>query len=175
MAEYILTERVISDKECKDILAFAKNKWETGRIHQVGTSKKTRDSDVVFLSEQKYFHIAERILRGIYPYLEWQVNVDTIEPMQITRYKVGQYYGFHTDGNGFERMPVSNKVRKLSMSILLNDKFEGGEFEFINESKVNIKKGCAVIFPSWIPHRVNPVTKGVRYSLVVWHGGEPVV
>ena len=33
-------------------------------------------------------------------------------------------------------------------------------------------KGVAVLFPSYMMHRVSPVTKGTRKSLVLWVGGE---
>jgi PKHD-type hydroxylase len=64
-------------------------------------------------------------------------------------------------------------VRKLSLSLLLNDDFEGGEFH-INQGNekqpiiVPTKKGRAILFPSFMIHRVTPVTKGIRRSLVVW-------
>ena len=59
------------------------------------------------------------------------------------------------------------------MTMLLNDDFEGGDFE-INLStpnKVNVKKGMAIFFPSFVLHRVTPVTKGIRKSLVIWVEG----
>ena len=34
-------------------------------------------------------------------------------------------------------------------------------------------KGSMVIFPSFVWHRVKPVTKGSRYSLVIWNLGRP--
>jgi PKHD-type hydroxylase len=63
--------------------------------------------------------------------------------------------------------------RKLSLTLLLNDDFEGGEFQ-INLGKeeeaqtIDIPKGRLIMFPSYILHRVKPITKGIRKSLVVW-------
>jgi len=34
-------------------------------------------------------------------------------------------------------------------------------------------QGSLVIFPSFVQHRVKPVTKGTRYSLVIWSLGQP--
>jgi PKHD-type hydroxylase len=66
------------------------------------------------------------------------------------------------------------------MTILLNDSFEGGQFEFASYSKGNctvtpleMKKGQVIVFPSHMEHRVAPVTKGTRYSLVCWFLGPP--
>ena len=34
-------------------------------------------------------------------------------------------------------------------------------------------RGAMALFPSFLPHRVTPVTRGVRYSLVGWVCGKP--
>ena len=62
------------------------------------------------------------------------------------------------------------------MSILLNDpsEFEGGDFEILSEGKITkLKQGHGIAFASFINHRVQKVTRGVRQSLVVWFGGKP--
>jgi len=74
---------------------------------------------------------------------------------------------------------VEEDVRKISFTILLNDEFEGGEFELEAGSPANperihtvdLKKGDAILFPSYTWHRVQPVTKGTRHSLVGWVRG----
>jgi PKHD-type hydroxylase len=87
-------------------------------------------------------------------------------------------YDWHMDmGHG------ETSCRKLSTSILLSNSsdFEGGEFQFFKGGKAGeeIMKypldnpGDMVIFPSYMIHRVTPVTKGIRRSLVLWIGGEP--
>ena len=75
-----------------------------------------------------------------------------------------------------EDMPT---VRKISMTLLLNDpsEFEGGDLEIFTSSfnsednKIKLKQGHGIFFASFIPHRVAPVTKGNRKSLVMWFGG----
>ena len=57
------------------------------------------------------------------------------------------------------------------MTALLNDTFEGGEFEFYEIPTLEMNKGDIVFFPSFELHRVKPVTKGVRHSLVTWFLG----
>ena len=62
------------------------------------------------------------------------------------------------------------------MTCLLSpeNEFEGGDLELIKEGKaVKLKQGQAVFFASFIRHRVTPVTRGVRRSLVMWFGGTP--
>jgi PKHD-type hydroxylase len=75
-----------------------------------------------------------------------------------------------------EKFGNDAEPRKLSLTLLLNDDnddFEGGEFQINNGKQetpitVDMFKGRAVLFPSFMIHRVKPVTKGVRKSLVVW-------
>ena len=67
------------------------------------------------------------------------------------------------------------------MTVLLNDNYEGGELEFATYNKEKCKItvpefnriGSIVVFPSAMEHRVTPVTKGIRHSLVVWFLGPP--
>ena len=65
------------------------------------------------------------------------------------------------------------ETRKLSLTLLLNDDFEGGEFQ-LNRGReehaltLPAKRGRAFIFPSFMIHRVKPITKGTRKSLVAW-------
>jgi PKHD-type hydroxylase len=87
-------------------------------------------------------------------------------------------YDWHMDlCMGTDCLPADMiEPRKLSISLLLNDDFEGGEFE-INSGRedearpVEFERGRIIAFPSWMIHRVKPVTKGVRKSLVVWVTG----
>jgi len=92
-------------------------------------------------------------------------------PIQSTVYDEGDHYDWHTDC----AVPTNaGKERKLSVSLLLNDDYEGGEMElsFANFKEVlKPEAGTAIIFPSWLPHRVLPVTKGRRISLVAWMNG----
>ena len=68
----------------------------------------------------------------------------------------------------------SNEARKLTILVFLNDDFEGGKFYIQNSHKrlyPEQKKGTVLIFPSFMPHGVEPITKGVRYSIVTWMVG----
>ena len=101
-------------------------------------------------------------------------DIQIREPAQITEYIKGGFYDWHTDIR--VDMSVEPPVRKLSMTLLLNDpsEFEGGELQIagVNNQKI-MKQGHATIFASFLQHTVTPVTRGVRRSLVMWFGGEP--
>ena len=96
------------------------------------------------------------------------------EQAQFTHYLTGGFYEWHMDNDvqGKYQQPV----RKISMTLLLSDPstFEGGELEFMNKGRTaKLKQGQAIFFASWLQHRVKPVTKGERKSLVMWFGGPP--
>jgi PKHD-type hydroxylase len=100
-------------------------------------------------------------------------NIQITEEAQVSSYSKGQFYEWHTDTR--TNMKEEPPVRKLSMTLLLNDpsEFEGGNLEIANNEFVPMKQGHATIFASFLQHRVTPITKGVRKSLVMWFGGEP--
>jgi len=95
------------------------------------------------------------------------------EGLQFTRYEApSQHYTWHVDrGKGMS-------VRKLSLSVQLSgpEEYEGGDLELsFGEHPVVApkQKGIVALFPSYVVHRVAPVTKGTRYSLVCWVSGPP--
>jgi PKHD-type hydroxylase len=84
------------------------------------------------------------------------------------------HYDWHIDSYlNSQNQNGSGLHRKLSMTLLLNDDFEGGDFEMnmAIPKKIDVIKGRAIFFPSFLLHRVAPVTKGVRKSLVIWVEG----
>ena len=61
--------------------------------------------------------------------------------------------------------------RVLSISFILNENYNGGDFLFFDEKyKIEKKKGMAVVFPSnfCFPHAVTPVTNGDRHAIITW-------
>jgi PKHD-type hydroxylase len=68
-------------------------------------------------------------------------------------------------------------TRKISITIQLSnpDDYDGGDLEFWlgkTPEKAPREQAFAVLFPSYLMHRVTPVTRGMRKSLVVWVGGD---
>ena len=158
--------------------------------------KRKRDSDVVWLDDNWIYN-------ELYPYVHtanknagWNFEWDRSESCQFTKYKLNQYYDWHCDSwnKPYDKKNLNNpehgKIRKLSMTCQLTDgsEYEGGELEFdfrdydphmrdelkhLRKATEILPKGSIIIFPSHLWHRVNPVTRGTRYSLVVWHLGHP--
>ena len=101
-------------------------------------------------------------------------NMQITEQAQYTEYPEGGFYDWHTDNNVM--MAHEPPVRKISMTLLLSpeSEFEGGGLELMEENKVvRPKQGQAIFFASFIRHRVIPISRGVRKSLVMWFGGTP--
>jgi len=163
---------------------------------EIRDMKRKRNSDLVWLNDPW-------IYKELHPYVHkantdagWNFEWDCSESCQFTKYKLNQYYDWHCDSwdKPYDRKDPNNpehgKIRKLSMTCQLTDgsEYEGGELEFdfrnydppmrdelkhLVQCKEILPKGSIIIFPSFVWHRVKPVTKGVRYSLVVWNLGYP--
>lgn len=200
---YYYFNKVLPEKFCNELIAYGNQKKdELGSIgdsdinnitkKQMKDLKKKRDSNVCFLSDP-WIH------KEILPFVHeankkagWNFQIDSNEAFQFTKYKLNQFYDWHCDSfiepfKNHEMPWLIGKIRKLSVTVSLSDPetYKGGEleFDFRNGDKKKISnvveckeikdKGSLVIFPSFVWHRVKPVTKGTRYSLVIWHCGLP--
>ena len=156
--------------------------------------QEIRKSDVVWLDDTW-------IYKEIQPYIQianknagWNFEWFRSESCQFTKYKLNQYYDWHCDSwdvpYNKPNSPEHGLIRKLSVTCQLTDgsEYEGGELQFdfknynpdirdenkhLITSKEILPKGSIIVFPSFIWHRVKPVTKGTRYSLVLWNLGYP--
>lgn len=154
--------------------------------------KKVRYSNVIWKDDPWLYKYTHPFIHEANRNAEWNFQWDWSEICQLTRYSKGQYYHWHQDslvGSYKENVPVSyvGKIRKLSSVVVLNNatEYKGGKFQFgiqkefgkseIIDCKHMLKKGSLVVFPSFVWHRVTPVTKGTRFSLTNWHLGNPYV
>lgn len=136
---------------------------KTIRISKVHFLKSEKTSEWVFKRIAKY---VENINEEFFKY-----ELSHIAPIQLANYKGNEKgnYNWHMDCG-------SGPIRKLSVALQLNDpnEYEGGEFLFMRgskEEKIPKEKGLAVFFPSFLVHKVTPVTSGERQSLVCWVNG----
>jgi PKHD-type hydroxylase len=149
---------------------------------QKASTGEFEDEDTTRKSDVKWLHYSEKT-DWVYSRLAnivmmankemWQFDIPSIlDTVQYTQYyENGGHYDWHTDTG-----PYPFNTRKISITVQLSDPddYEGGDLELMlgnNVSKMPKEKGCAVLFPSYILHRVTPVTKGIRKSLVLWVGG----
>jgi PKHD-type hydroxylase len=131
-----------------------------------------RITDTVWLNPSSLIGcVINSYIRNANKFAGWNFDLADIENIQIGRYQKTGHYVWHRDAS----FPDTNGIqRKLSCSVLLNDssEFEGGNLEFHGmEKQPVLKQGSLIVFPSFIEHRVVPVTSGTRYSAVSWVNG----
>jgi len=159
--------------------------------NQIKDLKKKRNSDVVWMDERWIYNEIQPYINEANIRAGWKFKWDHSEPCQFTKYKKGQYYGWHSDGwdKPYDKKGDAShgKIRKLSVTVSLSDpkNYKGGELEFdfrnldpdkkrkVIKCKEILPKGSIVVFPSFVWHRVCPVKSGERNSLVIWNLGYP--
>ena len=174
---------LFSPKQCQMIIesgrAQPKEDASVGQAIKKGgvIDTKTRTSHISWIPFKKMPEMYKDIERTM---LKTNNNHFGFEGMQITEmaqyteYPEGGFYDWHVDN--YDNCQHEPPVRKISMTCLLSpeNEFEGGDLELIKEGQaVKLKQGQAAFFASFIRHRVAPVTKGIRRSLVMWFGGPP--
>jgi PKHD-type hydroxylase len=200
---YWMFESALSKEFCNDLIKLADSKEKKeALIGNFSKKEKITKSDLKEIHKKRNSQVTwlndKWIYNQIIPFIHkanenagWNFQFDWSESCQFTRYKLKQFYDWHVDSyNEPYHNPMDlnfhGKIRKLSVTCQLSEPedYKGGELEFhyINEDpkkkeilKFNkpIPKGSIIVFPSFVPHRVSPVTKGKRYSLVIWSLGYP--
>ena len=169
---------MFTPKLCQEIIDLSKTleQKESTVNNELDKEDKIRQSTISWIPFNKmqpvYNDINDFIQRINRNHFGFE-NIQITEEAQVSSYSKGQFYEWHTDTR--TNMQEEPPVRKLSMTLLLNDpsEFEGGNLEIANNEFVPMKQGHATIFASFLQHRVSPITRGVRKSLVMWFGGEP--
>jgi PKHD-type hydroxylase len=144
-----------------------------GRLGPGNTNAQIRRSQVVMLgTEPKYGWLYDRIWAAVRECNRQFFCVDLagVEAnIQLARYDSADrgFYEWHTDFAGLR------PLRKLSVSLQLSraDDYEGGDLELmygIAPQPMDRTRGTFIAFPSFLLHRVTPVTRGTRWSLVAW-------
>ena len=178
MKEYILeVKKIIPPKFCEKIINYFDHSYEDASTTG-GMNKNIRNCMTRNLLAPKTFgervcsnFVKEKIFHCVKHYKnKHDIHIDKISQLDILRYDTNEYkagYKFHKD------FGYKCSERHLSISICLNNEYEGGEFVFDLSSghyTVPQNVGDAVIFPSnfMFPHQVNKITEGTRYALIGW-------
>jgi PKHD-type hydroxylase len=144
-----------------------------GKLGFGNTDAAVRRSRVVFLGrEQKYEWLYQRLWAVVEECNRRFFCVDVVgveTNLQLARYDGTEsgFYDWHTDFAG------ARPLRKLSISVQLSNSedYEGGDLELQYghvPEKLERARGTLIVFPSFTLHRVTPVTRGARWSLVAW-------
>ena len=172
----IIHSSFFNETQCNALVkSLVEELWTTGKTVGGGVNKKIRSVEQQVLPMNNEGWPLTRILEFAQQANNARFKFDLsgfldVDAPVIMRYSKGGHYDWHVDSG--------NEVchRKLSFSIQLSDSkdYEGGDIEFLG-TKVKTdefrQKGMAIIFPSFLPHRITKVTKGVRHAIVGWiHG-----
>jgi len=198
---YWFFKNELPHKFCDDLIKHAKLNEENKKLgiisglpkdkltkKELKKLKKRRHSDIIWMNDQWIYQKIVPYINAANKNAGWNFDFDWSETCQFTEYKKNQYYDWHCDTAEdpyvSDDININGKIRKLSVTVSLTDPstYKGGDFQiqFRNREKVfahnvdEIKgRGSIIVFPSHIFHRVTPVTKGTRYSLVIWSVGKP--
>lgn len=172
---------VFNESECEAIISVGKQKnLQKANVNkgqpQGIVDSKYRDSNICWLDETELGWVYDRLIPVVTQANEQFYKFDLYgftEQLQFTEYAAPSgYYNYHMD-KVFNAMP-----RKLSMVVQLTDEnsYSGGDLQILtgdNPESLNRKRGTVLFFPSYMLHRVTPVTEGTRHSLVTWFSGPP--
>lgn len=174
-------DNLFTEKECEELVAHGKkiglNRAYVG-IDTIIDDSTIRDSNVAFINPAGIEWAYRKLTDAVTTLNDKFFNFDIWgfhEGLQFTEYNApGGHYKAHIDKS------YNGAIRKLSVVVQLTDEneYEGGDLEILingEHDPIKMKRsiGHLVIFPSYLLHRVLPVTKGTRHSLVGWVSGKP--
>lgn len=153
--------------------------WDAGKLYNQDTNTK-RNTDVAWVKDRDLLLTLLGMVKSVNRDAGWNLNITGVEPVQFGSYGINGFYDWHIDQHPKIQQGV---VRKISMSLFLNEDYEGGEFDLeiykpgVKQRFVTFKPpaGSAIFFLADQWHRVRPVTAGQRKSLVAWFYGPPYV
>lgn len=170
-------EDVFSGEECDRIIALRESEeMREGKAEgDAGGGRKIRDSRICWVQpRQELSWLFGKLLQVCQQVNQQHFGMELFgftEPLQVSEYGEGSYFDWHLDlGNG------RHSVRKLSFVVQLSDPadYEGGDLEIMAGPEPYAfprGRGAMALFPSYVLHRVTPVTAGTRLSAVGWIGG----
>ena len=180
LLNYYVFKKVFSESECDEIVEtnFTLTEAVVGgnKVHDI------RKSFICWIPQvEKWKKLYEKVMELVSQcnreFYKFDIN-GMFDDIQYTEYDSSYKgnYGWHYDLG--EDMSVQTG-RKISVSIQLSDpeEYDGGELQFSMHENVIYTapkdRGTMILFPSYMKHRVTPVTRGKRISLVTWISGPP--
>jgi predicted 2-oxoglutarate/Fe(II)-dependent dioxygenase YbiX len=170
---YATATAFLTDAEMDWLIAEHVMSLAEGKLGPGNSNADIRRSQVVMLgNESKYDWIYERLWAAAQECNRrfFCVDIAGVEAnVQLARYDSADrgFYDWHTDFAGLR------PLRKISISIQLSrpEDYEGGDLELLygnSPQRLDRARGAFLAFPSFMLHRVTPVTRGTRWSLVAW-------
>ncbi len=174
-------ENHLSDEICDQTLAeiekvkFQQHNFYNSQTKTYAAQSGNRELDVSWDNVSTKPIIMQRIWDGISQYLgdfnfPWFSTWQGYSGVRFNQYKEDRLMALHCD-HIYSLFDGERKgIPTISIVGTLNDDYEGGEFVMFQDEVIKMPKGCLLMFPSnfLYPHRVDPVTKGIRNTYVSW-------
>lgn len=184
LPDFVIKRGLLTPDECRVVIAAGQDVFYPAvRIDPDGTTRvdtgfRACQTAHLLPGNPAYQIVTERLLEAVqelneaYGFEYYAEPSRMIPTVNLNRYEPGLgHIGWHTDVGGYE----GTENCKLSLSILLTDDFDGGEFRLNSgyhlEPLKDAKAGDLVAFPSFMLHQVQPVTRGERITAIVWLRG----
>ena len=168
----IISEKTINklipllDQKCSKHLSVGNDIKDLSIRNVMGYHLKNNIPTDIF-----YFNFINNEIKRAYSLYKTKfplLETTLINQIDLLKYSKGGKYDTHVDAN-------KNMNRKISIIINLNENYEGGDLVFTDQKgniikKIKLGTGSVVFFPSnfMYPHSIEPIRKGIRYSIVAW-------
>lgn len=175
--------KFLPDEVCDEIVNdiensnWQKHHWANhyGKTGSNNEAEGYEELDVSFAKPRSYQQLYDRIASGLYSYvknlnLSWWGSWNGYSQIRFNKYSENTIMSEHCDHIHSIFDGTRKGIPTLTVLGLLNDEFEGGELVLWQDTVIPFEKGDLLIFPSnfLYPHKVQPITKGVRHSYVSW-------
>lgn len=169
-----------ADKCKQTIIEMENADWEQHEFYYADTGKTSpqsgnRELDIAYGNISTKPYIMQRMWDAYQKYTSelnftWFNGWQGFTEVRFNRYNEDRLMALHCDHIKTIFQGERKGIPTMTCLSILNDDFEGGEFIMWDNEEIKFKTGSTVVFPSvfLFPHKVLPVTKGIRYSCVSW-------
>ncbi|HWE01976.1 MAG TPA: 2OG-Fe(II) oxygenase [Tepidisphaeraceae bacterium] len=178
---YAFREKFFSPEECDRVLALL-NQYplqdavapRADNLAYPRDVRKSRVASLPWIKDAEW--IFQRLTAAVMECNKSLYNFQLagfMEGLRIDEYQAGSFYDWHQDFGYREQ-----SIRKISLIAQLTEpsQYQGGDVEFFSgrgPQKAVRARGAILLFPSFVLHRVAPMTAGTRHALVGWVAGPP--
>ena len=172
---FLTKEECIKCIEDQKNAKFIQHTFYDSKNDSANTRSGNRELDVSWDNLPSTKLIMKKLWQKIKDYqneldFPWFTRWDGYTQIRYNKYSEDRQMALHCDHIKSMFKGERKGIPTLSLLGLLNDDFEGGEFILWDSKVIEFKQGDLLIFPSnfLYPHKVEPVTKGTRYSYISW-------
>ena len=187
--DLLVVESFLDPETCRDLInemlrSPAQPAITYGQGGPGSINERVRKAERLVPSRETIDYLTRRMLEHREKLEEhFQISLNGCEEPQFLRYRMGDFFVAHQDGNTGLVLLDTDRSRRISISIFLNHQSEtpeidcycGGSLVFSDwrtgsEFRFDGETGTLVAFRSETTHEVIPVTHGERYAIVSWYG-----